>query len=168
MATTYDGAHLNSIGFKTISLGGEGCGDFLDYILAGQEDVQDVLNGRNSEGQTPLMVAIRRLRVGSSAVDYLFGRPEVDVHAKCHRGRTALSHASFDTMGTLRYVKKMVEGLGADVTMRHNTGSTLVKLAASRGRMEILTYLFGRCFRGMIDLEAKGEHGHTALTLACG
>jgi len=114
MVTTYDGAHLTSIIHKTISIGGEGCGDFLDYLLAGREDAQDVLNGRDSAGQTPLMVAVRHLRVGSSAVDYLLGRSEVDVHATCHKGRTALSIACHDKTGhgTLRYVKKMVEELG--------------------------------------------------------
>lgn len=125
-------------------------------------------NTRDSRGCTFLM---RMVPTHEEAFYSVLGLPGLDMHAQSPEGWTALSVACRDQkkkgVGMLKLVRVLVEALGADVIVRHATGGTLVMLAVLSGRTEVLAYLLGRRFHGMIDLEAKGKNGHTALMLAC-
>jgi ankyrin repeat protein len=128
-------------------------------------------------------------------VEYLLGRPRVDIEAKTTVGDTALdiacrnghlevvkllvaagarinpgatdvrgALASATLGGKLHVFKYLVEEAGADERWAGGGGMAPLIWAASIGQADIVKYLLGR--QG-INIDAKTDSGHSALSMAC-
>lgn len=113
-------------------------------------------NVRDSEENTPLMLAIRLNEF--DFVKRFLAVPGIDVNAKNTIGWTALHLAS--EKGDVETLKALLENPEIDVNAQDNYGSTALHLVSEKGHVEALKALLTV---PEINLNTKDTQGRTAL-----
>jgi ankyrin repeat protein len=117
-------------------------------------------NRAGPEGKTPLMVAIDKTR--ANIVEYLVGRPGIDIEAKAADGDRAINFACYKK--PLGMVKLLV-GAGAKVNAQPtDEGSPPLVSAVWGGDLQVVKYLV-ECGAD-VNVIYKSDGGNTPLMLA--
>ena len=130
----------------------------LDEIkgLIPNEDTQNVVNGSNQYGMTPLMLAAEK---GYDNVVTLLLAHEANVNAQDNYNWTALMVAA--AKGHDNVVKVLLER-GADVHAKNKSGKTALMVAAEDGKLDVVTLLLVH----KANVNAQDNDNWTALMIA--
>ena len=110
------------------------------------------INSKDSEGNTPLMIAAFTGKM--EAVTYLFDKG-ADASLKGKYGRNLLQNASWG--GNVAIIKTMLSR-GFDINSKDSNGDTPLMIAALCGKMEAVTYLLDKGADASLKASMEGTY----------
>ena len=114
--------------------------DMVEYLL-GQDGAQMIINAQNSEGLTPLHLAVGiPFKAGNIR---LLLRHGANMEVKDSEGDTPVHKAAYE--GDIEYMRAFLDA-GFDINTRGRRGRTILHCAATRSTPDMATYLLKVCF----------------------